>query len=129
MPLNKRNTRAVHRTTYCGETEKVRMIWKVDGMDPTYQAVVLYRCRWARINKRGQQLDGDVTSDMARKLLIPGTELKRVGVHHINHLFRFVDLEGRYWMPESWDTIEIKLFENEIGVPCQRTDPIPTPGV
>lgn len=129
MPLNERNVRGFHRKLYAGINQKVRAIIRQDGMNASNtRTVVLYNCRWERISKRGQPQDGEASSDQRRTLHIPQSEMDRVGVIHINAMFIFIDREGRYWMPESDDTIEQKLMQQHWCVPCQRTNPIPTPG-
>jgi len=130
MPLNPNNVRSFHRTLYSGILETVTLLQRDDGMNASQiRTVKLFNVRWSRARKRGQQLDGDVSSDHRRELHIPQSEMDRVGVKHINPLYRFIDKDGRYWMPESDDTITQQLMMQHWCVPCQRTDPIPTSGV
>lgn len=124
MPLNKRNTKGFHRVLYGGQLEKVTLLKR----DPNLRAMVvtshlLFTCWWSDLTKTGQQLDNDVTSNHRRKLHIPTSELKRVGVNYINPLDVFIDEQGRHWQPESTTTIEAKLWENHLDIECLRTEP------
>lgn len=124
MPLNKRNTRFFHRTLYAGQTERLRLLKR----DPNLKAMIvtphlLFTCWWSDLTKEGQQLDNDVTSNHRRTWHVPVSELRRVGVNYINPLDVFVDVEGRYWQPESTNKIDSLLFENYLDIECRRTEP------
>ena len=124
MPLNKKNTRTFHRTLYGTILEPVTLLKRGnDQQQGTVTGMSLFNCRWSRIFKSGQTLQADMTSSHRRTLHIPVVELDRVGVAFLNALDRFVDVEGRYWQPESGNTITVKLIENHVCVECLRVDP------
>lgn len=124
MPLNRYNTRTFHRTFYAGELEKVILYKRNDDMDAsTVTKYTLFDCRWTRIFKMGEPIQGDMSSDHRRRIQVPRSELDRIGVDHLNALDVFVDLKGRYWRPESMDRMDINLFENHMLIPVQRVDP------
>lgn len=118
------------RSLYSGQLKKVTMLIRRDHMDAaTVRSVVLFNCRWSKINSGGEQHDGDVTANMTKTIHIPKSELARVDVLHVNALTRFIDEKGRYWEPESGNPIVSQLWENHLCLQCRRTDPIPTIGV
>lgn len=124
MPLRKNNTRTFHRTLYAGELETV-VVYKRDGgpYSGSQRAIKLFECRWKPIEKTGQPLVGDNSSDHRRELVIPRSELDRVGIGYIIPGDKFSDAQGRYWQTESDNMIEVKLFENFVNVQTKRTDP------
>ncbi len=128
MPLNKQNTRTFHRTLYGTILESVTLLKRgPDQQQGTVTAYGLHQCRWSRIYKTGQPLQGDMSSNHRRTLHIPVIELDRIGITYISAVDRFVDQDGRFWQPESYNTITVKLIENHMCVDCVRIDP-PTSG-
>lgn len=128
MVLRKLNTRTFHRSLYAGLLETVTCLKRDDNQrQGTVRAVKLFDCRWSRITKGGQPVRGGMTSDHQRELHVPAIEMERAGVRYFSALDRFVDKEGRYWQPESGDTLTAKLLENHWCVPCRRVDPPGSP--
>ena len=92
MPMNARNVRQFHKTLYAGQLETVTLLKRNPDMDASVvTSYVLFNCRWSKLTKKGQQLDGEDTSNYQRTLHIPREELDRVGVNFINALDRFID--------------------------------------
>lgn len=124
MLINPSTTRTFHRRLFAQQMQTITLIKRGDDQQQgTTRTLTLYECRWGIINKQGQTLQGDMVSQHERPLHIPRTELERVGVEYLNPLDRFVDEQGRTWMPESTTPIDVKLFENHVDVQCLRTDP------
>lgn len=129
MPMNRRNTRTVHRTTFAGITETVRLLKRGPGQKQgTVTAYKLFRCRISKEQKSGQTIQGDIQSMSAvnesATWHIPRTELERVGIAYLTALDRIVrPSDNSYWQPESGQVIDVKLFRNEIDLPCTRVDP------
>jgi len=94
-----------------------------DQQEGTVTSYKLFQCRRGRITKTGEPISHDMTSDHRASWHIPRVELDRVGVNYINAADRIVDYRGRYWQPESTTPIEIKIFENQLTIPCLRIDP------
>lgn len=130
MPLNARNTKTFHNCLYAGQLETVRLLAREPNFSASVEReVVMFRCRWRQITKQGQILDDEQSSDMRRELMIPRTELDRVGVAYINACYRFIDKENRYWQAESDTPIVNRLWENYVSVSCKRIDPTNNPAV
>jgi hypothetical protein len=128
MPMNKRNVRSFHKFLYAGQLETVTILKRNPDLNASVvTAYDLFNCRWSRLTKRGQQLDGEDTSNYRRTLHIPRAELDRVGVNYINALDRFIDQENRYWQAESQLTITVKLFQQHICVECFSINPPSNP--
>ncbi len=128
MPLNPQNCRFFHRTLYAGWNETVTLLKRADDMQ-AHQVTpyVLYDVRWSKIFKTGQPIAGQMSSDHRRTVHVPRIELERIGVAYINALDRFVDIQGRYWQPESTSLITVKLGLVHICIDCWLTDPaVPT---
>lgn len=124
MPLNKNNTKTFYKGLYAGILERVTLLKRDDdqreGVVTSYK---LCNCRWSSIEKYGEPIEGDMASVHTRTLTIYRKSLDAIGVNHINVLDRFIDVEGRYWQPESDNHINIKLFQNVIVVNCVMVDP------
>ena len=126
MPLSPQNTRNFHRHLYAGQLETVTLIKREDDQRMgTTRKYKLYGCRWSRIQKTGEPIEGDMSSNLARLLHVPRTELDRhsIAVSHLAAADRFVDKQGRYWQPESTTMLTFKLWENHVCLECLRTDP------
>lgn len=123
MPLNRRTTRVFHRVLYATQLEKVTCLKRNDDQaQGTVTSYVLYQCRFSKIHKHGQAIQGEMASDHTRWLHIPDIQMKRVGINYFNVLDRFVDKEGRTWQPESGDMIRSQLFENQLCILCRMVD-------
>ncbi len=123
MPLNKRTTRVFHRNLYATELVKVTCLKRNDDQQQgTVRSVVLYQCRFSKILKHGQAIQGEMASDHWSWLHIPDIQMQRAGIQYFNVLDRFVDQQGRTWNPESGDTIRSQLFENQICILVRMLD-------
>ncbi len=119
MPLNKRNTRTVHRTCFAGITETVTLLKRNDDQQQgTVRSIKLFRCRKGQIAKTGESILGDMAASHTATWHIPRSQLDLVGVAYLNSLDRIVDKQGRTWQPESTTGIDVKLFENEVDLAC-----------
>lgn len=124
MVLRKSTTRTFHRKLYGGQLETITLYKRGDDQQAgTVRTLTLFECRWKPITKTGQIVQGDNTSNHRREVVIPRSELDRVGVAYISAGDRFLDKQGRTWQTEANLVIEVRLFENFIGVQCFRTDP------
>jgi hypothetical protein len=125
VPLNRNNTRTFHRALYAGlgMLQAVTLLKRDDNQrQGTVTEYKLFQCRWTRITRLGQTIEGDIQSDNRRTLHIPRIEMDRIGISYFNPLDRFVDEKGRTWQPESPSTITIQLFENWTKIDCTRVD-------
>lgn len=89
-----------------------------DQAQGTVTTYTLFRVRWSMIFKTGEPLQGEMLSSHSRRLHIPVTELRRVGVHYLNPLDRFKDRDGRVWQPEAPTMITDKLLETHWCCDC-----------
>lgn len=124
MPLNRDNLRTFHTGLYGTLLESVVLYKR--GDDQRQGTVTTYRLwdvRWSKTYKSGEPLQGDMSSSHRRQLHIPRVELDRIGVEYINAIDTFKDEQGRFWRPESYQTIVIKLAECHLCVDCLRCDP------
>lgn len=122
--LRKKVMRNAHRYISSGRQEKVELLKRDDDQrQGTVTRYLIFQCRWTKISRTGELIQSEILVDNNRTLHVPVVELKRVGVHHINPADRFIDIEGRYWQPESSTTIEEKLFSSHLDIFCVRIDP------
>lgn len=82
----------------------------------------LFRVRQGAITKTGNPIHADMTTNHTCTIHIPRGELDRVGVNYLNALDQLIDEKGRYWQPEADTNIDVRLFEDEICVSCERID-------
>jgi hypothetical protein len=130
VPINRFNQKFMMRGLYAGQLEDVTLLKRGDDQQQgAVRSAKLFGCRWSKIYKTGQTIQGDMVGDHRRQLHIPAAELERVGVAYLNPTDRFVDQSGRYWQPESTTTITIKLLETHFCVQCLRVDPPVVSGV
>src|SRR5689334_3418805 len=124
MPLNRRNSAVFHRTLYAGELEWVYLLKRGDdqkeGQVTRYK---IFQARRGNLSKSGEALDGDDAAFHSCQWVLPGTELKRVGVNYINVLDRIVDQFNMHWQPESPNSIILSQFDNFVIIDCVRIDP------
>lgn len=128
MPLGENNLKTFHRLLYSGKgmLQRVTLLKRdFDQRMGTVTSFLLFGCRWSRMWKTGQPIQEDMLSDHTREIHIPVIELSRVGVNikNINPADRFIDREGRYWQPESPQTITLQLLQTHLCVACVRIDP------
>lgn len=123
--LRRKNSRNAHRWVTGGRQESVQLLKRDDDQrQGTVTRHVLFQCRWkARMSKTGELIYKDVLVQNDRVLYVPIVELNRVGVAYINPADRFIDIQGRYWQPESDTKIEIKLLETHLEINCVRINP------
>ncbi len=125
MALGKKDFRSFHKHLYAGldVLETVTLLRREDNQQAgTVTKFLLFNCRFSRIFRAGQEIDGSMSSENRRTLHLPKSEMDRQGVGPIRNLDRFVDKSGRTWEPESPVTITEKLAEQHIDVPCLRID-------
>lgn len=124
MPMNPNNTKDFYYK-FMGDLLETVTLYKRgdDQLQGQVTQLKLFRCRWSKIQKSGQTVDGDVLNEHFRMLHIPRTQLDRVRVLYLNPLDTFVDKEGRWWRPEAPDIITVKMFENQIDLATQRITP------
>lgn len=125
MPLNESNSKSTNRTVYGGNTHTVFLYKRGnDQKQGTVVQIRLFRCRRSMMTRTGEPLQDEMTSNHRTVWHIPGSELKRVGVHFLSSADRiFWPKKGEWWQPESDTIITAKLFGNEIDVDCLRCDP------
>lgn len=123
--LRKKTMRNAHRYISSGRQERVEVLKRDDDQrQGTVTRYLLFQCRWApRIDRTGEPIQSDMLVDHSRILHVPVVELKRVGINHINPADRFIDIEGRYWQPESSTDITEKLYSLHLDIYCLRVDP------
>ena len=125
MGFRKASFRVFHRRLYGPLLESVRVLKRKDDMEASVVTnFVLYECRWSIIDKHGQPIQGDMSSEHFRTLHIPNVQMERNQISYFNVLDRFVDIQGRYWQPESGETITSKLQEAHVCVACRRIDSV-----
>ena len=130
MPMNRRNTKVMHRRLMADIDLVVRLHKRGDDQrQGTVRALILYQCRRSRIGKTGETFQGDMVSDHRVVWHIPVVELNRVGVQYLNALDRIEEIRGpgavpgRFWQPEGSTDLDLKLFENYYDIYCLRVDP------
>lgn len=124
MPMNKRNTRDVARTVYCGMTETVTLLKRGnDQKQGTVTAYRLFRCRKSLVTKTAETIAGEESANHRTIWHIPLNQLELIGIKYLNVLDRIVDKSGAYWQPEATTVITTKLLGNEIDLECLRVDP------
>lgn len=130
MPLNPRNTRTFYRTLYAQEMETVTLLKRKDDMlQGTVTKYKVFNCRHSVYTKTGESIEGEATSEFRVTWHIPQVELDRIGISYLNPLDRIIDKKGRYWQPESGETLTRKLWEGHYCVGCVSINPPkPTPG-
>jgi hypothetical protein len=94
-----------------------------DQQQGTVVAHILFNCRRSAITRKGQTLDGKLSSANSVIWHIPQEELDRVGVHYLTALDRIVDLDGGTgtWQPEAKDKVVEKLLRTHNDVHCIQT--------
>lgn len=125
MGLNRNNCKTFHRTLYSGMLESVTLLKRNDDQQQgTVKAIILYQCRRSKINKSGEPIAGDMSSDHRTVWHIPICEMERTGINHINAADRIVQREGsekgRTWQPEADTMIDVKLFGDHTCIACKR---------
>lgn len=130
MPLNKSNTKAIHRRLYAGKMTTVILFKRgIDQSQGTVKTITLYQCYMSAIHKTGEPLQDDMTSSHRCVWRIPRTEMDRVGLTDINAADRIYNAnprspaQTRWWQPESTTLIDIAIFENFLAIACVRIDP------
>jgi hypothetical protein len=126
MPLNRDNTRSFYQKTFAGSgtLETITLLKRGDNQQQgTVTAYVLFNCRRSRIHKAGTTIQETMTYRNWAVWHVSRCELDQAGVPYLTKLDRIVDSEGRHWQPETPEDLDIKLFENQIDIPCQRVDP------
>ena len=126
MPLCRSNTRVFHRTLFGGQLQTVTLLKRGDDLqEGTVRTVKLFECLMFPFTKAGEQIMNDISVGISAHWLLPGSELKRVGVLWLNSLDRIVDRFNRWWQPEADVLISIMLFENYYSFTAKRVDPYP----
>ncbi len=122
MSLNKHNTRRAYARQYRGQTQKIIILKRDDDQrEGVVRSVTVFNCRRSIINKTGEQIVGDMTSDHKVTWHLPTYELNRMGINYLNSLDRIYDpIEKVTYQPESTTNIDIKLFSNQYDVACLR---------
>lgn len=131
MLINRINIQNSHKTILAGGLMQTVTLLKRkdDQQQGVVVAIPLFNCHRGRIQKTGQTIQGDMSSNHTTVWHIPRVELDRAGVQYLNALDRIVDKKGRYWQPESPQLIDVKLLETRIDLQCvQRTPPPSTQG-
>ena len=128
MPMNRSNTRTFTRKLFAGMLEPVRIHKRDDDqLQGTVTTYILYDCRRSLINKTGEQIQGEMTSDHQCIWHIPRREMDRVGIRHFNSADKVEQIKapeiGRWWQPEATTYIDEKMFGNEVDLHCLRIDP------
>ncbi len=125
MTMRKANSRTFQRRLYGPILETVICLKRGDDLQ---ESVVtshrLFECRWSKIEKHGQPIQGDMSSEHFRWLHVPKVEMDRVRIAYFNVLDRFIDIENRYWEPESGQGIISKLMEQHFCLLCRRLDAV-----
>lgn len=122
MSLNKINTRRAYARQYRGQLQKITILKRDDDQrEGVVRAITVFNCRRSSINKTGEQILGDMTSDHQVTWHIPTYELNRMGINYLNSLDRIVDpIDNVTYQPESTTNIDIKLFGNQYDIACLR---------
>ena len=94
-----------------------------DLQEGTVRSVTLHDCRWSMIYKLGEPIQSSMASEDNRVLHVPRMSMEKGRIDYFNAVDRFVDKYGRYWQPESPQTLTSKLWENHLCIECRRTDP------
>ena len=128
MVLCKRTTRTFHRRLYAGEMETITCLKRNNDLqEGTVRTATLFDCRWSMIFKLGEPIHDDMAANDNRLLHVPRISMEKVGIEYFNAADRFVDKQGRYWMPEAPQTLTSKLWENHVCIECRRTDALRLP--
>lgn len=123
MPIDRYNQRDMMSHLYngTGMLQKIRLLKRgPDQQQGTVTAYILYGCRRSVITRKGQTLDGKLSSQSRTTWHIPQQELDRVGIDYLTALDRIQDIEygTGTWQPEATDQVSEKLLRTHIDIHC-----------
>lgn len=125
MLLDRNSVGNIHVTLYGpGILEPITLLIRNDDQqEGTITKYTIFNARRSTIQKRGQAIFGEMSSDNRTTWHIPRVELQANGIKWTNVLTQIIDTSNRWWEPESGDTILHKVESMHLCIPCVRIDP------
>jgi hypothetical protein len=108
-----------------GMLQKVKLLKRgPDQQQGTVTPYILFGCRRSVITRKGQTIDGKLSSQNRTTWHIPQQELDRIGVDYITALDRIQDIEygTGVWQVEASDKVMEKLLRTHIDCYCIQTN-------
>lgn len=136
MGLNPRIAATVTRRLYAGKLMSVRLLKRGDNQRQNeVKEHRLFDVRRSRESKTGETIQGSMDVQHRATWHVPARELRRLGITHLNPLDRIVadrdqsnvpitdSRQWTYWQPTAETMIDLKLWNEEIDLECERVDP------